>query len=69
VNKHKKRKLQIAGLHLWAVKFEDLDQTWITTVSRSMDAAIEKATKFIVKRYPDDELQIKEVKYEGTLDA
>lgn len=66
----KKRKLRIAGLHLWAVAHThstDNDHLWITTSTKSLQRAIGKAQKFLDAKYEDAEIE--KVDYQGTLDA
>ena len=66
----KKKKLKIAGLHLWAVKLADVPlQFWITTPTDSIARAIEKAEKFFAKSENYAKETISSVVAHGTIDA
>jgi len=64
----KRRKLQIADLHLWEVRLSDGGATlWITTPTKSLARALDKSEKHVARYYEDYEIM--KIEYHGTLDA
>lgn len=67
-----KKKLTVAGLHLWAVELNDHEKyaLLITTRQESLEAARLKAERFLSRnrdRYPES--KISGIKDEGVIDA